>query len=426
MAIVLWSHQKDFLKLNPKKHLLAWSCGVGKSLAMIKGMEQNQVQGGAIYKILIICPKSIKEQWCSIVNENANYPEAWKVMTKEEFKKAILTKAGKSVRYKPENIGYYSRICADEIHYFSGLTPISYKYPKASAMLKCMLKYIDVYKPEYIYGATATPYLSSPLNILALGWILGRTEWTYGQFIERFFTSFKIGRATVFKVRKGVEDDVAKLVAMLGSTVTMEETLGDLKMPEQIFQLENFDLTSEQKTAIKNIDEEGIARWVKCHQIVSGTLKGDKYVEDQFFKSEKFDRVLELIKENKKLVITCRYNNEIDYISKNVKDKDVFIINGSTKNKYETCELAEKSDNAVVLIQAATSEGYQLPSFPLMIFYSYDFSLKNAIQLQGRIHRRDKLKRNVYKSLVVKGGIDEAVYNNIKNKKDFDIAIYKE
>jgi len=205
----------------------------------------------------------------------------------------------------------------------------------------------------------------------------------------------------------------------------MEDTLEDTQMPEQIYQEEYFDLTKEQKDAIDNLTEEGIARWTKIHQICSGTLKSDGYSEDKIFKSEKRDRLKEIIGQNDKVVVVCRYNNEINNLQELISgDKKVFVINGATKDKTSVYKEAEASNKAVVFIQAHTSEGYELPSFPLMVFYSYDFSLKNYVQVKGRIHRRNKLKRNIYKSLIVRKTIDEDVYKNIQNKRDFDISEY--
>ena len=61
----------------------------------------------------------------------------------------------------------------------------------------------------------------------------------------------------------------------------------------------------------------------------------------------------------------------------------------------------------------------------VMVFYSYDFSLKNYIQIKGRIQRINNIKKNVYFSLVVKGTIDEDVFKCIQRKEDFDIEIYE-
>jgi hypothetical protein len=417
----LWKHQQALIDLNPKKWLLAWECGTGKTLAMLSLINKNQQQGGAIYKCLIICPKSIKEQWEEIIDDYCEGKDDWRssytVMTKEEFKSWVINTK------KPEK---YSRLIIDEAHHQSG---VKLNPKQDSMMFKTMYAYVQYAKSEYIYLATATPYLSTPLNILSYGLILGRqyenNNWNRWTFRKRFFYSFNIGKRKIWQPKKDIKEDMADLVSKLGNTVSMEDTLTDTMMPEQLFQQEYFELTKEQKKAIDNIEEEGIVRWTKVHQICGGTLKGDGYVDDQLYKSEKYARLKELIEENDKMIVVCRYNNEIKALQELVTgDKKALVINGATKNKKALCDEAEASERAVVFIQASTSEGYELPSYPLMVFYSYDFSLKNYIQVIGRIHRRDKLKRNVYKSLIVKNTIDEHVYKSIKNKEDFQIEIY--
>jgi len=134
---------------------------------------------------------------------------------------------------------------------------------------------------------------------------------------------------------------------------------------------------------------------------------------------------LELAKEHDKLIIVCRYNNEIDNIISKIKGKEVLIIRGDVKDRHSVCQMAENLDKCIVLIQASCSEGYELPSFPVMVFYSYDFSLKNYVQIVGRIQRAGHIKKNVYLSLYVKGTIDEDIYKTIMSKKDFDIELYE-
>jgi hypothetical protein len=225
------------------------------------------------------------------------------------------------------------------------------------------------------------------------------------------------------------EQVIASVVKSLGSTVRMEDTLGDLIMPEQIFETEYFELTKEQREAIASLtDLVPITKWTHTHEVCGGTLKGDGYTPDKFFKSEKLDRVLELAKSYPKFVVVCRYNLEIyrleDALKTSFKGIKVIVINGETKDVYRATQEAGRSDKCIVLVQAAVSAGYELPSFPLMVFYSLDFSLVNYLQVLGRIARRNNLKRNVYISLVIKGTIDEDVYKCIQRKEDFNIAIY--
>jgi len=393
----LYRHQQELVDLAPKKYLLHHECGTGKSLTAIKLCDK------LCKTVLVICPKSIKDQWIENIKELSDNPEGYKVLTKEEFKK------------QHKDLETMQGIIWDEIHYAA-----NYK----SQIHKATMAYIKRVKPECIYGLTATVYLSSAWNIYSVAHILGH-DWNWMKFKREFFFDIKMGSKTIPKQREGIEPKIAILVNELGNTVRMDECVD---IPEQVFETETFDLTPSQKKAIKEVKEtevNHIVRWTKTHQICGGSLKGDGYTKDQFFKNEKIARLKDLASAHKKLVVVCRYNNEIDYIVDELgMDYEILKIRGSTKDRHRVVEAANDFDECIVLVNAACSEGYELPTFPLMIFYSYDFSLKNYLQMIGRIQRINKIKKNVYLSLIVKGTIDEDVFNCIKRKKDFDVAIY--
>ena len=391
----LYKHQEEILNKNPKKHLLSWGCGSGKTITSIKLVGYKDT--------LVICPKSLKEQWYNEMNKHAEC--SYLILTKEEFKS----------KYK--GLFKYKCIIVDEAHFFFGMLG----FRKKSLMLKALLEYIKDVNPERLYLLTATPYLSTPYNLYAACEILG-TPPNFKKFKEHFFSMVNMGRRfPVPVVKKGIEGDIAKLVQRIGSTVSLEDCFD---VPEQTFKVEYFDLTAEQKKAIANLEDEGIARWTKTHQICGGTLKSDGYSENKVFKSEKMDRLMELVDQHKKLIIVCRYNHEIKSIKDRIK-KESFVINGLVKDRHEIIKLAESKKDCIMLIQASCSEGYELPSFPIMVFYSLDFSLKNHSQMIGRILRANKLKKNVYISLVVRNSIDNDVYKCIQNKEDFNLAIYE-
>jgi len=384
MKLQLYKHQQDILDLAPKKYLLAWGTGSGKTVAAL------QLSGNT--RTLVIVPKSLKEQW----QEQTDH----RVITKEQFKK-----------YAKE-LKKYDCIIIDEAHYVAG---------HKSALHKAVLAYLKRFNPDKVYLLTATPYMSTPWNIYALANILGR-DWKYHKFKYTFFNDVMMYGRKVPIVKKNIEGQIARLVSGLGNTVKMEDCFD---VPEQTFLTEYFDMTREQKKAIAGLEDTAhIARWTKTHQICGGSLKSDGYTKDEYFKCEKLDRLLDLVKEHKKIIIICRYNNEIEYIKSKIK-KEVFVINGATRDRHALIKSVEQREQAVVIINAACSEGYELPSFPIMVFYSYDFSLKNYIQMIGRILRSNKLKKNVYISLVVRDSIDNDVYQCIEKKQDFQVEIYK-
>lgn len=393
----LFDHQKKLLELNPDKYLLAWGTGTGKTRTAIELVKKKNISA------LIICPKSLVENWKQeIVKWGGNNID---VISKENFKK----------KYK--ELPKYDCLVGDEAHYFG-----NYK----SQLSKALYEYVNLFNPRYIYLLTATPYLSTPFNIYSLAKCLGKV-WNWFKFKKHFFYEIKMGRRTIPVVRKNIEQDIAKLVNQLGSAVSLEQCFD---VPEQIFQNEYFTLTTEQKKAIDGLlDVLPVTRFTRVHQICGGSLKGDGYQPTAYFKSEKLERLLELIAEHKLIAVVCRYNAEINHIYEKIKDKypgsNIWRISGHINNRHEIVEAINKETSGVVLINGACSEGYGLPNIPIMCFYSYDFSLKNYIQMLGRIQRAGHIKKNIYLSLIVKDTIDEEIYKKVViEKQDFHAEIY--
>lgn len=251
--------------------------------------------------------------------------------------------------------------------------------------------------------------------------LLGRPL-NYPGFFNKFFNNVRMGNRIIPMIKKNIEPDIAMIVKRLGSVVRLEDCVD---VPEQTFETEYFQPTKEQLDAIEDLQEfMPIVRFTKEHQIMGGTLKGDEYNESKTFTSDKFDRLLELVKDNPRMIVVCRYNHEIEYLHKNIENS--FIINGDVTgdDRHKIIKSLQQSEKYVLLVNAACSEGWELPECPLMVFYSYDFSLKNYIQMLGRIQRINNIKKNTYLSLVVKDSIDEDVVVCITRKEDFHIEIY--
>jgi len=396
----LYDHQKRIIEANPSKILLAHSTGTGKTRTAIEMAARN----GRI--VLVIMPKSLKQKWL----EDTTYWYAgnlthWILATKEEFRKGWKT--------------YYPKcdvLIVDEAHYFFGMT---------SLLSKSLLAYIKRWNIERIYLLTATPYLSTPFNIFRAAQILGHNL-NYMSFKLKFFNEIRMGRRMIPVIKKGAKEEVAKIVRQIGDVVRLEDCVD---VPEQIFKTEKFELTKDQEDAMKEItDIMPIVRFTKRHQIENGTLKGDEYNKDRYFKNEKENRIIELAIEFDKLAIFCRYNYQINCLEENLKkefgkEKEVFIIMGSVKDRHNVINKANESKNCIIIIQGACSEGYELPTFDCIVFASLDFSYKNYKQSLGRFLRINRLKKNLFIHLVA-GPIDEAVYNSIMNKQDFDMEIY--
>lgn len=407
MLLKLFKHQQEVVDLKPKKWLLSHSTGTGKSLTAVRLVE-NYMQDGE--QALIICPKFLAEQWTGKLPEYTDKPCSYDVITKETFRRDW----SKLCKYK--------HIIIDEGH----LGFANFK----SQMHKAMMSYIKNVQPTTLFILTATPYTSSIWSLYSLGLILGKPYQWY-MWKVRYFYEVMMGRRNI-PVQKDkvdgvpIKEEIKRIVNELGNTVRMEDVLDD--MPGQIFQTEMFDLTPEQKKAWKEIDDpQHIVKWTRRHQIENGILYSDGYTENRTFKCEKMDRAVALCQEHKKIAIVARYTGQLKALKAMLPDRKVFIIDGNLENKYETVEEINKLDDCVVLIQAATSVGYNLWSVHTMVFLSLDFALANLIQAQGRIFRADHPHPCLYVYLVNRAkSIDYDVYENVVLKKqDFHIHIFE-
>lgn len=393
---MLYAHQQKIVTEFPHKSVLVWETGTGKTQAAIELVRKAHVKG------LFIVPKGLKENWrLALEATELDYT----LMTKEEF------------RHDAGTLAAYKAIVVDEAHYFLGMH---------SQMSKSLLTYLKKYRSPYVWLLSATIY-STPWNVYRLSEMVG-VPLDYIKFRRQFFSDIRFGSRVVPVVKKGVEAEIADIVRRIGSVVRLDECVD---VPEQNFDVEYFSLTSSQKKSMRDVyDVIPIVRFTKYHQICGGTLTNELDKSNYFtMDSLKLERLLEIVEANEKSIIVCRYNNEVDRIFTLLEkfcgpDRWIGAITGETKNKHEVLEEIRKKEHYTLIVNASCSEGWELPECPLMVFYSYSFSLKDYIQMIGRIQRINNIKKNTYLSLIVKGTIDEDVYTTIQRKQDFQIEIY--
>ena len=398
----LFQHQQLFLSKRKNKDALIWSCGTGKTRAACEWSKQYPAE------VLVICPKSLKENW---LRELKKWGASGVAITKEQFKKMYMSKS----------LPIYKQVIVDEVH--NGFLTPQFK----SQMSKCLREYLKRNNIERVLLLTATVYTSSPWNIFSLATLLG-LNWSWSDFNFKYFVHVRMGGRLVPVPRKGVEKDMAFLVKRIADVVDIHDCMD---VPEQLHtDPEYFSLSPEQEKAIEDAyDPVHVKRITKQHEIENGVLIGDSegLMPDQFFKTDKIDRLKTIVEENDKVAIVARYNLQIDAIKDALSDcgKDVFIIRGEVKNRDEITLSAEKAEKAVVIIQADCAEGYQLPSFETCVFASQSYSYAKFEQICGRFLRMDRPTRTTFMYLISgENSIDKAVYDCVQRKQDFQIHLY--
>ena len=400
----LYKHQKDFLALNPDKTALVWSCGTGKTRTAIEWAKETNM------RTLVICPKSLKANWQREVKRwwDTQYVT---VITKEEFRKL----------WQDEELKR-NQLITDEVH--NGFLTPNFK----SQMSKALRNYLKKHNVPRVLLLSATVYTSSPWNIYNLAHYTGH-KWDYMKFKYEFFIDIRMGMRWISQPKKGIEEKLAKLTQQIASVVDIHDCMD---VPEQLHcEPEYFALTKEQTKAIKeSYDPVPIVRYTYQHEIENGVLLPNEFRKIQTFKCDKEERILQLCEENKKVAIVCRYNAQIykyaDFLELEYPERNIYVINGEAENRDGITISAENDRDCIVLIQADCAEGYQLPSFELCIFASMSYAYTKFEQICGRFLRMDKPSRTTFMFLLTEGdSMDQAVFDSIKKKEDFQINLYK-
>lgn len=392
----LYAHQKEFLSEEHFRHLLCWDMGTGKTRTSI---EWAKYRTG---RTLAVVPKGLQENW---LRESEKWGVTIDIISKENFKKLFRT------------IGSYDNLIIDEAHYFAG----------KSDMNKAMQFYCDANPHMAILALTGTPYLRNAWNVYRLGKILGH-KWSYRTFDLTFFQPIRMGYRVIPQQKNdaATKKRLAQYVAEMGSTKHLSECAD---VPESQEYKEVVQVTKEQKEAVDELEDfDPLVRYMKEQQIMGGYIKADEFTPLQVFSSEKRKKLIELVGQNEKVMVVCRYIHEVEELSAAIQKegRTVFTLHGGTKDRDKVVQKARKSEDCVLIVSAPMSEGWEIPEIETMIFYSHSFSLKDYLQMKGRVQRINDLRPRCYIHLIVQDSVDESVYKCMMNKKDFLQQIYAE
>ena len=336
-----------------------------------------------------------------------------------------------------ESLPPFKTVIIDECHNNFGVMPAyvqrhNVQIPKTSQIFEATQKYLQKYPPKRLYLLSATP-VPKPMAMWAIGRLLGQ-DWDFGRFRETYYTEIRIGgtrRIWLPKKNDAIRERLAQLVKKFGYTGGLNDFFD---VPEQTHKEVEIELSSEQKKAVAEMsfmEADPLVRRARLRTIENGVLYGKKVEElggktDQMsnetkiFKSHKIDYILERALEFPKLLIFAYYTAQILEIEKALKAEGytVSTLTGSTKNRGLLIQEAEQSKNHIVIAQSSISSGYELPSFPCVIYASKSWRYVDYEQSLGRVLRANHLKKNLYIHLVVKG-VDLDCHKAIMSGVDF-------
>lgn len=271
------------------------------------------------------------------------------------------------------------------------------------------------------------------MSVWAIGVLFGQ-NWDYNQFRNTYYTEIRIGgvrRIWLPRKDENTKQRLAELIQKLGYTGSLNDFFD---VPEQTHKIVEIEPTSEQKKAMVDItfsEADPLVRRARLRTIENGVLYGKRIDagdgkvdimsnETTIFPSKKIDYIIERALEFPKLLIFANYTAQINEIANALRAEgyNVSTLTGQTKDRTFIRKVDESPEPHIIVAQSSISSGYELPSFPCVIYASKSWRHVDYEQSLGRVLRSNHLKKNLYIHLVVKG-VDKDCHDTIMSGQDF-------
>lgn len=418
---MLYDHQKKIIQDNPFWKGIGLGTGGGKTRVCLELAESP---------VLVVAPKQQRED------------KTWQINAKKfgiELDITVISK--EDFRRDWKKLGAFKTVIFDECHTIFGASPATYqqnyvKYPKFSQTFEAARDYLKRHRPARLYLASATP-VTKPMHMWAAATILGE-KWDWFKFRDKYYFE---KRPNVWLPRKSVELQIrlAELVKKFFYTGQLSDWFD---VPEQVHKEVFFHLSPEQRKAIDALckaEADPMIRRTKIRAIENGVLykkipvmreNGEEDMIDavETFETKKIEYLAERATEFPKVLIFATYTAQIASIASKLREEGhkVLTLTGATKKRGELLIEAETSARCVVIAQSSISSGYELPSFPCVIYASKSYKYVDYEQSLGRVLRANALKKNLYIHLIVDGGVDNMCHEAIMEGRDFQQMVMED
>jgi SWI/SNF-related matrix-associated actin-dependent regulator 1 of chromatin subfamily A len=425
-----WSafqHQKEGIEflLKNKKCILADDMGLGKTYQSIVAAIECEAE-----RVLIVCPASLKINWMreienfcedvSIIKGKHWDPSRFTIINYDILKNFhTIEERGKKyeewelrreiVEYSPD------LIILDEAHFIKNHKSIRGK------ILKDLSKR---FSPERIWLLTGTPIANRPMdyyNLLSI--IDSPVSRNWVQYARTYCEGvrFKKGGRYVW-VTKGASN-LEELNNKTKRSILRRKKEEVLDLPDKLItpvylELQNVDGYAnvwDEYMAQRKIDGK---KGNPAKDLVEMTLlRTFIAMETVPYTIEKVEEALEL---DKKTIIFCNFNEEMDAFLRYFGEKSVCIRGGmSDKQKQFAVDRFQEDDNCKVFVGQikAAGVGLTLTKAEIVIMNSLDWVPGNHEQAEDRAYRIGQNKTvNIY-YMLIDNTIDTLVWDILNEKK---------
>lgn len=422
---------------------------VGKSrVAIDYAAIMHQRRG--LRKMLIVCPKTVRDVWAN--------DELPKYMPPETPYTVTVWKAGKPLPDEPDVLNVViinydliwrhnerfkkwvdknTLIVADEAHLI--------KLPR-SKRSRCLWHLGR--RAGHRLALTGTPYAQRPTDIFGVARFIDERIFgtVYGRFKERYTV---VNRWTGFvEGYKNVEELAEKMapysIRVLRRDVMREPDTEEIIIPVSLGRKARQVYSELAREALAELDAGGVVtaehvltRMLRLQQVTGGWVK-DTNGDYHNVSTDKLKAVKELVETKlaggEQVVVVAKFRPEIESLVNELYSiANVREISGrvSEADRTEARNLFEDGEVDVLVLQQKTSSmGIDLSSAKTMIFYSVDYKLDDYQQVRDRIMgRNQKATAVTYYHIAVPGSVDMTIIDSLRNNENLTSSIankYKE
>jgi len=422
-----FNHQKDGIKflIKNKKCILADDMGLGKTYQSIVAALESGSE-----RVLIICPSSLKINWMrevqnfcddvSIIQGTHWNPTRFTIMNYDILKN-FHTIEERNKEYEDwelrREIADFNPdlLILDEAHY------IKNHKSKRGAILKDLSKNFNC---DRVWLLTGTPIANRPMDYYNLLSIIDSpvaNNWVHYAKTYCEGMRFKKGGKYVW-VTKGASN-LGELSTKTKRTILRRKKEDVLDLPEKLItpvylELQNVDgYKSVWENYMTKRKLEG-KKGNPAKDIVEMTLlRSFIAMETVPYSIEKTEEALEL---NKKVIIFCNFNDEMDYFLRHFGNKAVSVRGGMTdKQKQMSVDRFQEDDSCTVFVGQikAAGVGLTLTKAEIVIMNSLDWVPGTHEQAEDRAYRiGQKETVNIY-YMLIDDTIDTLVWYILNEKK---------
>ena len=422
-----FNHQEDGIKflINNKKCILADDMGLGKTYQSIVAALESGSE-----RVLIICPSSLKINWkrevenfctdVSIINGAYWDPSRFTIINYDILKNFHTVKErGKEyedwelrrelLEFNPD------LIILDEAHFIKNHKSIRGKIIKDIS---------NTFKNSKVWLLTGTPIANRPMDYYNLLSIIDSpvaNNWVHYAKTYCDGMRFKKGGKYVW-VTKGASN-LVELSTKTRRTILRRKKEDVLDLPEKLITPVYLEL--QNVSGYENVWNEYLnkrkldgKKGNPAKDLVEATLlRTFIAMETVPYTIEKTEEALEL---NKKVIIFCNFNAEMDEFVRYFGNKAVCVRGGMTdKQKQHSVDRFQEDDSCMVFIGQikAAGVGLTLTKAEIVIMNSLDWVPGNHEQAEDRAYRiGQKETVNIYYMLIDET-IDTIIWDILNEKK---------